>query len=58
MIEKNLNKILKKLLLMFCMLKYIYIYPAHVSKHNSNCEKQVIILTIPNGEKVKNSIIL
>ena len=27
------------------------IYPAYVSKHNSNCEKQVILLMIPNGEK-------
>ena len=27
------------------------IYPAYVSKHNSNCEKQVIILMIPNEEK-------
>ena len=26
------------------------IYLANVSKHNSNCEKQVILLMIPNGE--------
>ena len=26
------------------------IYPAYVLKHNSNCEKQVILLMIPNGE--------
>ena len=26
------------------------IYPAYVSKHNSNREKQVILLMIPNGE--------
>ena len=26
------------------------IYPAYVSKHNLNCEKQVILLVIPNGE--------
>ena len=26
------------------------IYPAYVSKHNSNYQKQVIILMIPNGE--------
>ena len=25
------------------------IYPASVSKHTSNCEKQVILLMIPNG---------
>ena len=24
-------------------------YPAYISKHNSNCEKQVLLLTIPNG---------
>ena len=27
------------------------IYPAYVSKHNSNHEKQVILLMIPNREK-------
>ena len=27
------------------------LYPAYVSKHNSNCEKQVIFLVISNGEK-------
>ena len=26
------------------------IYPAYVSKHNSNREKQVILLMIPNGK--------
>ena len=36
---------------MFCMLKKIYIYLAYVSKHNSNREKQVILLMISNGEK-------
>ena len=35
---------------MFCMLEKKKIYPAYVSKHNSNHEKQVIILMIPNGE--------
>ena len=33
---------------MFCMLKNIY--PAYVSKHKPNREKQVIILMILNGE--------
>ena len=28
------------------------IYPAYVSKHNSNSEKQVILLMISNGEKL------
>ena len=27
------------------------IYPAYASKSNSNCEKPVIVLMIPNGEK-------
>ena len=27
------------------------IYPVYASKHNSNNEKQVILLMIPNGEK-------
>ena len=35
---------------MFCMVKKKKIYPAYVSKHNSNREKQVILLMIPNGE--------
>ena len=35
---------------MFCMLKK-KTYPAYVSKRNSNCEKQVIALMIPNGEE-------
>ena len=40
-----------QLLLMFCMLKiYIYIYSAFFSKHDSNREKQVILLMISNGE--------
>ena len=36
---------------MFCMLKKKKIYPAYVSKQNSNREKQVIYLMISNGEK-------
>ena len=35
---------------MFCMLKKKKTYPAYVSKHNSNREKQAIFLMIPNGE--------
>ena len=35
---------------MFCMLKK-KVYPAYVSKHNSNREKQVILSMISNGEK-------
>ena len=36
--------------LMVCMLKKKKIYPPYVSKHNSNSEKQVILLKISNGE--------
>ena len=36
---------------MFCILKKKKIYPAYVSKHNSNYEKQVIILIIPNANR-------
>ena len=32
------------------MLKKEKTYPAFVLKHNSNCEKQVLLLMIPNGE--------
>ena len=35
---------------MFCMLKKKK-YPTYVSKHNSNREKQVIVLMISNEEK-------
>ena len=31
------------------------IYPADVSKHNSNCAKQVILLMSPNGKKRERS---
>ena len=36
---------------MFCMIKKKKIYPSYLSKHNSNREKQVILLMIPNGEQ-------
>ena len=35
------------------MLKMKKIYPAYVSKHNSNHEKQVILLIISNRETHK-----
>ena len=35
---------------MFCMLKKKKIYPAYVSKLNSDRGKRVILLMIPNGE--------
>ena len=45
MIGTNLRKIILQLVLLFCMLKK---YPAYVSKHNSNHDKQVILLMIVN----------
>ena len=51
MTGKNLRKIIEQLLLIFCMLKKNKIYPAYVSKDNSDCEKQVFLLMISNGEK-------
>ena len=46
----KMRKIIKQLLSMFCMLKKEKIYPAYVWKHNSNCEKQVILSMILKGE--------
>ena len=36
---------------MICILKKKNVYPAYVSKHNSNREKQTIPLMIPNAER-------
>ena len=36
---------------MFLMLKKEKKYPVCVSKHNSNREKEVILLMIPNGKR-------
>ena len=36
---------------MFCMLKRKKIYPAFVSRHKSNREKQVILLMIRNEQR-------
>ena len=40
MIGKNLKEIIEQLLSMCCMLNKNKIYPAYVSKHSSNREKQ------------------
>ena len=52
-IKKDLQAITTKIktFIMFCMLKKEERHPVYVSKHNSNREKQVILLIIPNGEK-------
>ena len=47
---KKIEKIIKLLLSMFCCTKKGKIYPAYVSKHNSNCGKQVILSMILNKE--------
>ena len=37
------------------MLRKTKIYPAYVSKHNSNCEKQITLLMIPNRGKLREA---
>ena len=37
---------------MFCMLKKKKKYPAYVSKHDSNREKQIILLTISDNDGI------
>ena len=58
MIGKTLRKIIQQLLLVFSMLRKKKVYPAYISKHNSNHEKQAILLMISNGEgwHYKNTI--
>ena len=48
------QKIMQQLLLMFCMGDKQKIYPVYVSKNNSNCEKQVILLMISDREKCED----
>ena len=50
MIRKKLRKIINQWHSMFCILKKKKAYPAYVSKHYSNHEKQVIISMFPNGK--------
>ena len=61
-LEKNLEKKCYNYCYCFICQKG-KIDPGYVSKHNSNCEKQVIFLMIPNGKKwhyltVKNLLVL
>ena len=51
MIGKKLREIIQQLFLMFYILKEKEICPAYISKFNSNCEKQINLLMIPNKEK-------
>ena len=50
MTGKSLRKIIQQLLVMCYMLKKKDICPAFISKHNSNHEKQTILLMILNGK--------
>ena len=48
MIEKiHKNNLTIALNILHASKKNIYIYTAYVSRHNSNCEKEVILLMIP-----------
>ena len=49
MTEKRLRKVIQQFLLISYMLKKMSIYPTYISKRNSNHEKQIILLVIPNG---------
>ena len=51
MTGKRLRKIIQQLILMFYTLKKMDICPAYISNINSDCEKQIILLMIPNEEK-------
>ena len=58
MIGENLRKIcfVYKCFVCKCFTNVLYtknekMYPAYVSKHNLNREKQVILLMFPNGKK-------
>ena len=55
MIRKNFKKNNVTIALKALCAKKENIYPAYVSKHNSNREKEVILLMIPDE---KNGIIL
>ena len=50
MIGKNYQKNNVTIALAVLYTKKEKIYPAYISKHNSNREKQVILLMISNGE--------
>ena len=54
-LEKKFEKNHVTIDLIFLYAKKEKIYPAYVSKNNSNCEKQVILLMISKGEKLRES---
>ena len=41
---------MKQLFLIFLFIKEKEIYPDYISEINLTCEKQIVILTIPNEE--------
>ena len=52
MIGKRLRKIIQQIALNILYIKEKEICPVYISKINSNCEKQIILLMIPNEENV------
>ena len=50
MIEKKIEKNNLKIAQNFLDVKNEKLNPAYVSKHSSNCEKQIILLVISNGK--------
>ena len=51
MAGKHLRKIIQQLRLNVLYDKEKKICPGYISKTNSNCEKQIILLMMPNVEK-------
>ena len=59
MIEKDLKKNNNQMIAFNVLyIKEREIYPAYISKINSNCEKQIILLMISFDEKKEIGIIL
>ena len=52
MIGKKIEKNNVTIALSVLYAKKEKIHPVYMSKHNSNLERQVILLMIPNGEKL------
>ena len=50
MTGKNLRKNNLTIVLIISRARNAKVYPAYISKHNSNLEKQATFLTNPNGE--------
>ena len=53
--RKSSRKIIHRLFSMLYIVKKMKVYPAHTSKHNLNCENQIILLIF---QTKKDGIIL